>query len=155
MTNSESTATLDNLSEATREFLQQLDGELDRAVEARRRYAIIACVPQLLPGEHRGDAVYGAAHNIRSVLRQEDVVGTIEKEAVLFGIPDVGPVAAGVLAHRLKSELRLRTANLGAPVWQSGYACMPDDGATTDELLESALYAARLTRRLGIPSRFR
>lgn len=128
-------------------FKRRLAGEVAHAAREARPYSVIACVPQQLPGEHLADIVQAAAACIRNVVRDEDLAGRLKDDTLAIGLPETGVDGARVLAHRLTSELRLRTAHLRSTIWQAGFACLPEDGSTAEALLHAAIEAAKESRR--------
>lgn len=128
------------------DLLRSLAADVDRAAEEGRPYAIVACMPQRLFDQ--GDAVIeAAAASLRDLLRDDDIPGLFGRDqCIVIGLPDTALDGARVLAHRLKSDLGLRTAHLGTTVWMAGYACLPDDGTTAEELLRAARHAVTGSR---------
>jgi hypothetical protein len=51
------------------------------------------------------------------------------------------------LAHRLQSELGVRSLHARTAVWDAGYACLPEHGETWRDLLSAAVDSARARRR--------
>ena len=124
-----------------------LAADVERAAEEGRPYAIVTCMPQRVFDQ--GEAVLeAAAACLRNLLRDEDNPGLLGVgQGLVIGLPDTKLDGARVLAHRLKSELGQHTAHLGTTVWLAGYACLPKDGATADELVQAALHGATASRR--------
>ena len=121
--------------------------EVQQAAREGRLYAVIACVPQQLAGEHVADVVRVAASCVLDLLRTGDLAGRLSHEILAIGLPDTDADGARVLVHRLKSDLRLRTAHLRNTVWEAGFACLEEDGTTSEGLLQAAIEAARGQRR--------
>jgi GGDEF domain-containing protein len=134
----------------TREyFKRQLAREVERAAREGYAYAVIACAPQQLPGEQVVDVVQVAAACVRNLLRTEDLAGRLTRDALAMGLPETDAAGARVLAFRLKSDLRLRTAHMKTTLWEAGFASLPEDGSTAEELLKAAIEAARNSRLLA------
>ncbi len=128
-------------------FRRLLAGDVARAVEGERQYAIIACVPQHLPGEGVADIVEIAVKCVRRLVRDGDTAGRINDHILVVGLPNTDPTEARVFAHRLQSDLELLSAHFRNTVWDAGFACLPADGSTGQELLDAAIQAARTRRR--------
>jgi GGDEF domain-containing protein len=129
------------------EFNRRLAEEVEQAARDGRRYAVVACVPQHLPGEGVTEIVDVAADCVRRIVRDGDLAGRIDDEVLAIGLPDASAADAGVLAHRLQSDLRLRSYHLRGTLWETGQTALPEGGVTAQELLSSAIDAARNRRR--------
>ena len=124
-----------------------LQEAVEEAVAEQQPYTILACLPQTLPGEVTADVVQVVAECIQSMLRDEDISGLLEGNIVVVGLPGTDASGARVLAHRLQSELTLRSTPLRNTLWDAAFACLPEQGLTADELLEAAIELARTRRR--------
>ncbi len=129
------------------EFQHRLTAEVERAVREGRPYALVACVPQHLPGEYVTEVVDIAAERVRDFVRQEDMVGRPDDDVVAVGLPGTAASEASVLAHRLQGDLRLRSFHQRATLWETGVAALNGSCSTAQELLASAVDAARNRRR--------
>lgn len=128
-------------------FRHQLVTEVERATKENLPYAVLACVPQQLSGEDATDLIEAAAGSLPGLVRQSDLVGLLPSQVLAIGAPETPASGAQALAHRLQSELSIRSAYIRTTKWQTGYACGPEDGATLQELLQSAIDAARAGQR--------
>ena len=124
----------------------KLTREVEQAARAQRPYAVLACVPQSLPGEITADAVNAVAECVVGFVREQDIPGMAGRDIVVLGSAETDAAGAQALAHRLQNELTLRSTPLRNTVWESGFACLPEDGLTAEELLDAAIRSAR-TRR--------
>ena len=128
-------------------FRHQLDAEIDRATKENLPYAVLACVPQQLSGEDTTDLIAAAAESLPELIRQSDHVGLLPSLVLAIGAPETAASGAQALAHRLQSELSIRSMHIRTTKWQAGYACGPEDGETLQEILQTAIDAARMKRR--------
>ncbi len=55
-------------------FMFQLEQEVERAARDASPYAVLACVPQLLPGEGVADVVEAAAASLSDLVRADDLI---------------------------------------------------------------------------------
>jgi hypothetical protein len=124
-----------------------LHGQVARAVKDNQPYAVVALIPQLLPGEEVGDFVRQAGEHLSEFVRGEDCAGLIADGVLAVGLSEADGASAQVAAHRVKTDLGLRTQHLRNTIWESGYACLPEDGLTADQLVGAAIEAARTHRR--------
>lgn len=128
-------------------YVLKLKREVEQAAKDQRPYAVLACVPQGLPGEIASDVVSVVAECVLGFVRDADLPGIIGHDIVALGSAETGAAGAQVLAHRLQNELTLRSTPLRNTVWESGFACLPEDGLTAEELLDAAIRFARTRRR--------
>ena len=133
------------------EFELRLAAEVARAARDGLPYAVLTCIPQLLPDERASNVVEAAAACVHQLVRDEDVVGRLTDEIIGIGARETAAVGAQALAHRLQTEFGLRSSHLRVTKWDVGTACLPEDGSTSFELLHAATQAAR-TRRLRLAS---
>lgn len=129
------------------EFQHHLAVEVEQAARDGHTYAVVACVPQHLPGENITEAVDIAAECVRDFVRQGDMAGRLDDKVVAIGLSETAASEASVLAHRLQGELRLRSYHQRSTVWETGVATLHESGSTAQELLASAIDAARNRRR--------
>ncbi len=129
------------------DFLRLLTAEVDDALREGRPYAILAVVPQHFPNEDMTDVVRIAASCVRDLVRDGDLAGHVDDEIVAIGLFNGDRTAAAVLSQRLQGELRLRSFHLRSTNWETGVACIVDDGKSANELLDAAISAARNRRR--------
>ncbi len=129
------------------DFRHQLVAEIDRAAKENLPYAVLACVPRQLSGEDATDLIAAAADSLPELVRQSDLVGLLPSQVLAIGAPETTASGAQVLADRLQSDLSIRSGHIRNTKWQAGYACGPEDGATLQELLQSAIDAARAGQR--------
>lgn len=132
-------------------YVARLRRSVEEAAEERRAYAVIACVPNALPGEVTSDVFDAVANCVLGMVRDDDLPGLLDSDAVIVGLPGTDATGAQVLAHRLQSELTLRSTPFRNTVWDAAFACLPGQGLTADELLSSAIELAR-TRRTRLAS---
>ncbi len=125
----------------------KLTREVEQAAKAQRPYAVLACVPQGLPGETASDVVSVAAECVLDLVREQDMPGIAGRDIVVLGLAETDAAGAQATAHRLQNELTLRSTPLRNTVWESGFACLPEDGLTAGELLDAAIRSARTRRR--------
>lgn len=128
-------------------FRQRLASDVERATEEHLPYAGLACVPEQLSGEDPTPLIAAAADSLPGLVRQSDVVGLLPSLVLAIGAPETPASGAQALAHRLQSELSMRSAYIRNTKWQAGYACGPEDGETFQEILQTAIDAARMKRR--------
>ncbi len=138
---------LDTALHAGEAYELKLKREVEQAVEAQRSYAVLACVPQGLPGEIASDVASVVAECILGLVRDADLPGTVGRDIVALGLAETDAAGVRVVAYRLQNELTLRSTPLGNTVWESGFACLPEDGLTAAELLDAAIRSARTRRR--------
>ena len=129
------------------EFEQLLAEQVRHAVDRRRPYAVLICIPQHLPGEDVTDVADVAAHCVREYVRADDLTGRLNGEIIAVGLPETEASGARVFAQRLQSDLSLRSNRLRSTSWEAGIATLPHDGTTADELLGVAVTSARTRRR--------
>ena len=129
------------------DFEQQLALEMRVARVHRTPLAVIAAVPQRLPGEGVAEIVRAAANCVRDLVRDEDVAGHLDEDILAVGLPNCDRTSAEVLAFRMQSDLRMRSHHLRFTNWEIGVACLPDDGSTAEELVAAAIDAARNRRK--------
>jgi GGDEF domain-containing protein len=129
------------------DFMRMLAEDIERAKAADRRYTVGAVVPQHLPGEGVADLVEIAAGCLRALLRDDDIGGRLDEEVLAMGLPDTDSTEARVVSYRLQGDLRLKSYHLRNTVWEPGMASLGEDGDTAEELLASAIDAAKLRRR--------
>ncbi|MCH7697854.1 MAG: hypothetical protein IH865_02795 [Chloroflexi bacterium] len=128
------------------ELKERLMAEVERAVAEQEPYAIIASIPQRLPGEEISDVIQVGARCAVDLVRDGDVVGLLDGEIIVVGLSGTTPNLARVFAYRLQSDLRLRTHALRNTVWETAFACLPQDGESSEDLLQNAIERA-ITRR--------
>ena len=128
------------------ELKERLMAEVERAVAEQEPYAIIASIPQRLPGEEISDVIQVGARCAVDLVRDGDVVGLLDGEIIVVGVSGTTPNLARVFAYRLQSDLRLRTHALRNTVWETAFACLPQDGESSEDLLQNAIERA-ITRR--------
>ena len=141
------TTKLDTVLYAGYAYELKLKREVEQAAKAQRTYAVLACVPQSLPGEIASDVVSVVAECVLGIVREQDMPGTVGRDIVALGLAETDAAGARVIAHRLQNELTLRSTPLRNTVWESGFACLPEDGLTAEELLDAAIRSARTRRR--------
>lgn len=124
-----------------------LHGEVERAIKDSQPYAVVALLPQLLPGEEVGDLVKLSSEHLREFVRGEDCAGLIADGVLAIGLSEADAMSAQVAAHRVKTDLGLRTQHLRNTIWESGCACLPEDGRSADQLVSAAIDAANNHRR--------
>lgn len=129
------------------DFERLLAHEVAEADADGRAYAVVAVVPQRLPGEGVADVVRAATSCVRDLVRDEDIAGRLDDEVLAVGLYNGDAIVARVFAHRLQGDLRLRSFHLRNTLWETGYAVLPDDGNTANALLRAAIEAARSRRR--------
>lgn len=129
------------------ELQSLLEAAVERATAEQEPYTIVACVPQRLPGEEIGDVVQAGAKCAFNLVRDGDVVGLLNEEIVIVGLVGTTPNLARVFSFRLQGDLRLATSHLRNTVWETAYACLPDDGESCEELLHRAVEGAAQGRR--------
>ncbi len=129
------------------DFERQLVLELRVAAVQQAPLAVLAVVPQHLPGEGVAEIIRTAANCVRELVRDDDVAGHLDEDILAVGLVNCDRTSADVLAFRLQSDLRLRSHHLRYTNWEIGVACLPEDGRTADELLAAAIDAARNRRR--------
>ena len=126
--------------------LKRLRAEVERAVAEQEPYAICATVPQVLPGEEISQVIQVAAKCARDLVREGDLVGLFDGDVIAVGLRGTTPNLARVFAYRLQADLRLRTHALRNTVWETAFACLPQDGESSEDLLQKAIERA-VTRR--------
>ena len=128
-------------------YVLKLKRAVKEAAKSQREYAVLACVPQNFPGENTSDIVNVVGRCVLALIRDGDLPGMLEGDIVALGLPGTDDAGVQVLAHRLQNELTLRSTPLRNTVWESGFACLPEDGLTAEELLDAAIASARNRRR--------
>ena len=128
-------------------YALKLKRAVEEAAESQRPYTVLACVPQNLPGENTADIVNVVGRCILGLIRDGDLPGIVGRDIVALGLAETDAAGAQVLAHRLQNELTLRSTPLRHTIWESGFACLPEDGLTAAELLDAAIRSARTRRR--------
>jgi GGDEF domain-containing protein len=129
------------------DFLRLLTAEVDDALREGRPYAVLAVVPQHFPNEDMTDVVRIAASCVRDLVRDGDLAGHVDDEIMAIGLFNGDRTAAAILSQRLQSDLRLRSFHLRSTNWETGVACIVDDGKNANDLLDAAISAARNRRR--------
>ncbi len=129
------------------DFLRLLTAEVDDALREGRPYAVLAVVPQHFPNEDMTDVVRIAASCVRDLVRDGDLAGHVDDEIMAIGLFNGDRTAAAILSQRLQSDLRLRSFHLRSTNWETGVACVVDDGKSANDLLDTAISAARNRRR--------
>ena len=124
-----------------------IHGHIERAIKENQPYAVVALLPQLLPGEEVGEFVKQSGEHLREFVRGEDCAGLIAEGVLAIGLSEADATSAQVAAHRVKTDLGLRTQHIRNTIWESGFACLPEDGLTADQLVGAAIEAARAHRR--------
>ena len=129
------------------EFERRLLVDVVRAGVNKEPYTLVACVPQQLPGEDNSDLVPRAAEHVSTIVRGTDVVGTLDGEIIAIGLPDSSPNAARVAASRLQGDLHRHSMGVRNILWETGYACFPEDANNSSDLLLTAVERAMTRRR--------
>jgi hypothetical protein len=129
------------------DFAKQLELELRVASVQRQHLAVLAAVPQHLPGEGVEEIVKVASSCVRDLVRDEDVAGHLDGDILAVALLNCDRANADVLAFRLQSDLRMRSHHLRNTNWETGVACFPEDATEPKELLEAAVSAARNRRK--------
>lgn len=129
------------------EFERRLLEGLARAGVNNQPYTLVACVPQQLPGEDNSDLVPRAAEHVSTIVRDNDVVGTLDGEIITIGLPDSSPNAARVAASRLQGDLHKHSIGVRNILWETGYASFPEDADNSSDLLLTAVERAMTRRR--------
>ena len=128
-------------------YARKLKRAVEEAAESQLPFAVLVCVPQSLPGENNSDIVDVVGRCILDLIRDTDLPGILERNIVALGLADTDAAGAQILAHRLQNELTLRSTPLRNTIWESGFACLPEDGLTAEELLDAAISSAKNRRR--------
>ncbi len=126
---------------------QRLRVAVERAAVAGESYAIVACVPQRLPGEDIAPVIEACVQNAHELVRDDDIVGLVDNEILVVGLRETGTVAARVFAYRLQGDLRLSSRPIRNTVWETAYATMPQDGDSAEELTLAAIEGVKNRRR--------
>lgn len=129
------------------ELGELLTAEVERARAEEEPYTVVACVPQTLPGEEISEIIQAGAKCTHDLVREGDVVGLLGGDIIVAGLVGTTPNLARVFAYRLQGDLRLATSHLRNTVWETAYACLPQDGETIDELMQIAVGGAKEGRR--------
>lgn len=129
------------------DFLRLLTAEVDDALRDGRPYAVLAVVPQHFPNEDMSDVVKIAASCVRDLVRDGDLAGHVDDQIMAIGLFNGDRTAAAILSQRLQGDLRLRSFHLRSTNWETGVACIIDDGKSATDLLDAAIIAARMRRR--------
>ena len=129
------------------DFRHHVVEEIERATKENLPYAVLVCIPRQLSGEDATDLIEAAAESLPELVRQSDLIGLLPSRVLAIGAPETAASGAQALAHRLQNELSIRSGYIRTTIWQAGYACGPEDGATLQELLQSAIDAARAGQR--------
>ncbi len=129
------------------ELKERLMAEVERAAAEQEPYAIVAGVPQRLPGEEISDVIQMGARCALDLVREGDVVGLFDGDTIVVGLSGTTPNLARVFTYRLQADLRLRTHALRNTVWETAFACMPEDGESSEDLLRDAIKRAVTRRR--------
>ncbi len=141
------TPDIDTRLQTSERFLFLLEQQVNRAARDASSYAVIACVPLQLPGEGVADIVATAAACVRNLVRADDLAGHLHDEIIAIGLPETDADGARAFANRLQGELSLRSAHLRNTKWEAGFASLPEDGPTAEELLRAAIVRAKGRRR--------
>jgi hypothetical protein len=137
------TSEVDTERHTSERFEFRLKQQVNRAARDASPYAVLACVPQLLPGEGVADVVEAAAASLSDLVRADDLVGRLSDEIIAIGLPETNADGARVFANRLQGELSLRSAHVRSIRWGAGFASLPEDGTTAEELLRAAIEGAK------------
>ncbi len=129
------------------EFERRLLVDVARAGVTDQPYTLVACVPQQLPGEDNSDLVPRAAEHVSTLVRDTDVVGTLDGEIIAIGLPDASPNGARVAASRLQGDLHQHSIGVRNILWETGYASFPEDAGNSSDLLLTAVERAMTRRR--------
>ena len=129
------------------EFKSRLLVDIARAGVKDGSYTVVACVPQQLPGEDNSDLVPRAAAHVSTIVRDTDVVGTLDGEIITIGLPDASPNGARVAASRLQGDLHQHSIGVRNILWETGYASYPEDAGNSSDLLFTAVERAMTRRR--------
>lgn len=141
------TADIDTKLHLDEQFTRRVHGAVAQAAQAGVSYAVLACIPQHMPGESVDDVLELAASAVRKFVRQEDLAGLIDGEVLVIGLAETDLAAARIFGYRLQSDLGVRSARLRTTIWDAGVATLPEDGSSATELLLAAIDAARNRRR--------
>ena len=141
------TSAVDTQLHTSERFEFRLKQQVNRAARDASPYAVLACVPQHLPGEGVADVVEAAAASLCDLVRADDLVGRLSDEIIAIGLPETNADGARVFADRLQAELSLRSAHVRSIRWEAGVASLPEDGWTAEELLQAAIEGAKGRRR--------
>ncbi len=136
-----------NKQDEDHEFERRLLGDIARAGVNHQSYTLVACVPQQLPGEDNSDLVPRAVKHVTSLVRDTDVVGTLDGAIIAIGLPDSSPNGARVAAYRLQADLHQKSKGLRNILWETGYANFPEDADNSSDLLLTAVERAMTRRR--------
>jgi len=136
---------------ASEHFQALLDEQVKSAARQGVHYSVVVCFPQHFSDERSVDAVRAAAVFLKELLRDDDVAGRLDEEILAIGLPNTTVTGARVLTYRLKGDLAARTAHLQVSVWEAGLACLPEDGLTAEELLQTAVDTAKQGRKPRVP----
>ena len=129
------------------EFEHRLLVDIAKAGVNNEPYTLVACVPQQLPGEDNSDLVPRAAEHMISIVRDTDVVGTVDGEIIAIGLPDASPKGARVAASRLQGDLHQHSMGRRNVLWETGSASFPEDADNSSDLLLTAVERAMTRRR--------
>ncbi len=131
----------------THEFERRLQVDVARAGVNEQPYTLVACVPQQLPGEDNSDMVPRAAEHLSALVRDTDVVGTLDGQIIAIGLPDASPNVARVAASRVQGDLHQHSIGIRNMLWETGYASFPEDADNSSDLLLTAVERAMTRRR--------
>lgn len=129
------------------EFERRLLVDVERAGVNNQPYTLVACVPQQLPGEDNSDLVPRAAKFVSTLVRDTDIVGTLDGEVIAIGLLEASPNVARVAASRLQGDLHQHSAGVRNTLWEAGCASFPEDADNSSDLLLMAVERAMTRRR--------
>ncbi len=132
-------------------FIRLVGYDLVSAAKQEQPYSVIVCFPQHFSDEHLDELVKAAAKCVQALVRDHDLAGRLAEDVLAIGLPNTAAEGARVLAYRLKGDLAAKTAHLRSSVWETGYACLPDDGTEATDLLEAAYQSAKHERDARAP----
>lgn len=96
----------------------RLAQEVDRARRYGRPLAVLAGVPDTLPGETLPrDAVMAAAVAALATARNTDLVGWMGEDRILIVLPETTTEDAKVAMARWRDEMYLRSRSVGGQKW--------------------------------------
>jgi hypothetical protein len=128
-------------------FTKLLADAIARALNHEESYAVLAVIPQGLPGEDIRPLLDVAAKCVGELVREHDIAGYLEGEMIVVGLHSGDGTAAQVFSSRLQGDLRLRSFHLRSTNWDTGYAVLGEDAETAEELIDAAIASARNRRR--------
>ena len=126
-----------------RAILDRIEEEIFRADRYGRPLVILCALPQRVPSEALPPKEMASATDaVIAQLRFSDRVGTLSDGTIVAVLPETSADVARAVAHRIATDLAIRSAGTNFRKWFVGTSTFPDDGGDPPAIVTAAIQRA-------------